>query len=150
MTVPKPGAIEQEMRLNRFLARCGIASRRRSDELIQSGAVLVNGEIVDEPGRVVAVGNDRVEYQGQPVALPALYEYILLNKPAGYLVTRSDPDGRPTVFDLLQDLHPGTVPVGRLDMDTTGLLLLTDDGALGSRLLHPRFTVDKRYMAVVG
>ena len=150
MTVPEPGAIEQEMRLNRFLARCGIASRRRSDELIQSGAVLVNGEIVDEPGRVVAGGNDRVEYQGQPVTLPALYEYILLNKPAGYLVTRSDPDGRPTVFDLLHDLHPGTVPVGRLDMDTTGLLLLTDDGDLGYRLLHPRFTVDKRYMAVVG
>lgn len=149
MEIPEPGTVEQQMRLNRFLARCGIASRRRSDELIQSGVIRINGEIVDEPGRVVAIGNDRVEYQGQPVALPDLYEYVLLNKPAGYLVTRSDPDHRPTVYDLLHDLHPGTVPVGRLDLDTTGLLLLTDDGELGYRLLHPRFVVNKRYVAVV-
>ena len=95
MEIPEPGTVEQQMRLNRFLPRCGIASRRRSDELIQSGVIRINGEIVDEPGRVVAIGNDRVEYQGQPVALPDLYEYVLLNKPAGYLVTRSDPDHRP-------------------------------------------------------
>ena len=149
MGTPEPGAVEQQMRLNRFLARCGIASRRRSDELIQSGVIRVNGEIVDEPGRVVELSTDRVEYQDQPVTLPDQYEYVLLNKPAGYLVTRRDPGNRPTVYDLLQDLHPGTVPVGRLDLDTTGLLLLTDDGELGYRLLHPRFVVDKRYVAVV-
>jgi 23S rRNA pseudouridine2605 synthase len=149
MEAPEPGAVEQQMRLNRFLARCGIASRRRSDELIQNGVISINGEIVDEPGRVVDVNTDRVEYQGLPVILPDQYEYLLLNKPAGYLVTRSDPGKRPTVYDLLQGLHPGTVPVGRLDMDTTGLLLLTDDGELGYRLLHPRFVVDKRYVAVV-
>ena len=150
MTVSEPGAVEQQMRLNRFLARCGIASRRQSDELIQRGVVRVNGEIVAEPGRVIAVAVDRVEYQGRPVELPRLYEYVLLHKPAGYLVTRRDPYNRPTVYDLLGDLHPGTVPVGRLDMDTTGLLLLTDDGNLAYRLLHPRFVVDKRYEAVVG
>ncbi len=142
-------APEPQMRLNRFLARCGVASRRHSDALIQSGAVCVNGEIVAEPGRVVAVSTDRVECRGRVVALPGQYEYVLLHKPAGYLVTRSDPRDRPTVFDLLPDLHPGTVPVGRLDLDTTGLLLLTDDGTLGHRLLHPRFVVTKRYEAVV-
>ena len=137
------------MRLNRFLARCGVASRRHSDALIQSGAVSVNGEVVAEPGRVVAVSADQVECRGRPLTLPGQYEYVLLHKPAGYLVTRSDPRDRPTVFDLLPNLHPGTVPVGRLDLDTTGLLLLTDDGALGHRLLHPRFVVAKRYEAIV-
>jgi 23S rRNA pseudouridine2605 synthase len=140
----------QQMRLNRFLARCGIASRRRSDELIQSGVIRINGEVVDEPGRFVAIGGDQVEYQGRSVVLPDLYEYVLLHKPAGYLVSRGDPEGRPTVYDLVSGLHPGTVPVGRLDMETTGLLLLTDDGDLGYRLLHPRFVVDKHYVAVVG
>ena len=150
VAIPEPGAVEQQMRLNRFLARCGIASRRRSDELIQSGAIRINGAVVAELGRVVTVDVDRVEYQGQPVALPERYEYVLLHKPPGYLVTRSDPGDRPTVYDLVRGLHPGTVPVGRLDMETTGLLLLTDDGDLGYRLLHPRFVVDKRYEAVVG
>ena len=149
MGVPESGIAEQKMRLNRFLARCGIASRRRSDDLIQSGVISVNGEVIYEPGRIVDVANDLVEYQDNTIALPDRYEYLLLNKPGGYLVTRSDPGKRPTVYDLLQDLHPGTVPVGRLDMDTTGLLLLTDDGELGYRLLHPRFVVDKRYLAVV-
>ena len=142
-------APEPQMRLNRFLARCGVASRRHSDALIQSGAVCVNGEVVAEPGRTVAVHADRVECRGRVLTLTSQYEYVLLHKPAGYLVTRRDPRDRPTVFDLLPDLHPGTVPVGRLDLDTTGLLLLTDDGALGHRLLHPRFVVAKRYEAVV-
>ena len=142
-------APEPQMRLNRFLARCGVASRRHSDALIQSGAVRVNGEVVAEPGRVVAVSADQVECRGRVLTLPGQYEYVLLHKPAGYLVTCTDPRDRPTVFDLLPDLHPGTVPVGRLDLDTTGLLLLTDDGALGHRLLHPRFVVAKRYEAIV-
>lgn len=142
-------APEPQMRLNRFLARCGVASRRHSDALIESGEVRINGEVVAEPGRVVAVSADRVECRGHVLTLPGQYEYVLLHKPAGYLVTRSDPRDRPTVFDLLPDLHPGTVPVGRLDLDTTGLLLLTDDGDLGHRLLHPRFVVAKRYEAVV-
>ena len=137
------------MRLNRFLARCGVASRRRSDELVQQGAVSVNGEVVREPALSVDPAADRVECAGRAVLLPGAYEYIVLHKPAGCLVTRSDTRGRPTVFELFDKLHPGTIAVGRLDMDTTGLLLLTDDGELAFRLMHPRFTVEKVYEALV-
>ena len=137
------------MRLNRFLARSGVASRRKSDDLIVSGVVLVNGEVVDQPGNSVDPLRDRVECEGRLVQLPPECEYIVLNKPAGYVVTRSDTHGRPTVFDLLNGQRAGTMPVGRLDMDTTGLLLWTDDGDLAHRLLHPRFVIDKLYEAVV-
>jgi len=137
------------MRLNRFLARAGIASRRKSDALIRRGAVSVNGDVVAEPGCSIVVGRDQVVFQGRQVALPEVFEYIVLHKPAGHLVTRGDTHGRPTVFDRIDDLHPGTVAVGRLDLDTTGLLLLTDDGELAFRLTHPRFEIDKRYEVVV-
>ena len=139
----------ESIRLNRFLARAGVASRRKSDLLIQSGQVRVNGEAVSEPGRSVVVGRDRVECQGRIVVLPERFEYLIFHKPAGCLVTRRDPRGRPTVFDWLGALHPGTVAVGRLDRDTTGLLLLTDDGKLAHRLMHPGFEIDKEYEAVV-
>jgi len=138
------------MRLNRFLARAGIASRRKSDELIRSGVVRVNGEIVSQPGSSVALDQDRVECADQPVVLPDHFEYLLLYKPTGCLVTHSDTHGRPTVFDHLDQVHSGTVAVGRLDQDTTGLLLLTDDGELAFRLMHPRFEVEKRYQVRVG
>lgn len=137
------------MRLNRFLARSGVASRRKSDELILSGAVRVNGQVVDQPGRSVAAGEDVVEVQGQRVVLPEEFEYILLHKPRGCLVTRCDTHGRPTVFAQVSQARPGTVAVGRLDQDTTGALLLTDDGELAFGLLHPRSQVEKRYEAVV-
>ena len=137
------------MRLSRFLARAGVASRRKSDELIQSGVVFVNGEPVVEPGHSVEAGKDKIEYQGVPVHLPDAFEYIVMDKPTGCVVTCSDTHGRPTVFDRINGLHPGTIAVGRLDMDTTGLLLLTDDGELAYRLTHPSFEVDKRYKAVV-
>jgi pseudouridine synthase len=137
------------MRLNRFLARSGVASRRKSDELIASGVVRVNGEIVVELGTSVEPARDEVEYGGKRIQLPVCCEYLLLNKPAGYVVTRSDTHGRPTVFDLVKGQHAGTMPVGRLDMDTTGLLLWTDDGELAHRLLHPSYVVDKLYEAVV-
>ena len=137
------------IRLNRFLARAGIASRRKSDLLIQSGAVEVNGEIVSEPGRGIVVGRDRVEFQGRQVLLPETFEYLAYHKPTGCLVTRSDTHGRSTVFDRIGGLRPGTVAVGRLDQDTTGLLLLTDDGELAFRLMHPRFEIDKCYEVVV-
>jgi len=137
------------MRLSRFLARAGIASRRKSDELVQSGVVRVNGEPVIEPAFRVEAGRDEIECQGVPVHLPDAFEYIVMDKPTGCVVTSSDTHGRPTVFDRIQGLHPGTIAVGRLDMDTTGLLLLTDDGELAYRLTHPRFEVDKRYKAVV-
>src|SRR5256714_15220298 len=129
------------MRLNAYPARAGVASRRKADELIRSGRVTVN----DEPGQLnTQVGRrDRVELDGRPVDLQPL-TYVLLHKPAGVLTTAHDPQGRPTVVDLVD--HPvRVVPVGRLDADTTGALLLTNDGELAHRLAHPRYEVDKVY-----
>lgn len=137
------------MRLNRYLARAGVASRRKSDDLIRSGTVAVNGNVVEEPGHSIVDGWDHVAVAGRPVVLPASFEYIAMHKPASCLTTRRDERGRPTVFEYLDGLHPGTVTVGRLDLDTTGLLLLTDDGELAYRLMHPRFKVEKHYEAVV-
>ena len=129
------------MRLNAYLARAGVASRRGADELIKAGRVRVNGE----PGRLnTFVGRgDAVEFDGEPVA-PQRLAYVLLNKPAGTVTTAHDPQGRPTVVDLV-DLPERVVPVGRLDVDTTGALLLTNDGPLAHRLAHPRYGVEKAY-----
>ena len=137
------------MRLNRYLARSGVASRRHCDDLIRTGAVSINGTPVCEPGRRVDVGSDRVECRGKPVELPANLEYIALNKPVSYLVTRRDTRDRRTVYELVEERHPGTIAVGRLDRDTTGLLLLTNDGELAYRLSHPRFKVEKHYRVLV-
>ena len=137
------------MRLNRYLARSGVASRRHCDDLIRTGSVSINGAPVCEPGRRVDVGNDRVECHGKPVELPANLEYIALNKPVSYLVTRRDTRDRRTVYELVEGRHPGTIAVGRLDRDTTGLLLLTNDGELAYRLSHPRFKVEKHYRVLV-
>ncbi len=142
-------ATASPMRLNRYLARAGIASRRKSDDLVRSGAVAVNGHVVAEPGRSIVAGCDQVAVAGRPVVLPEAFEYIAMHKPASCLTTRSDDRGRSTVFDYLCGVHPGTVTVGRLDLDTTGLLLLTDDGELAFRLMHPRFKVEKLYEVVV-
>ena len=130
------------MRLNAYLARAGIASRRGSDDLIKEGRVKVN----DEPGQLNTYvhAGDRVEVDGEPVAAQQL-TYVLLNKPAGTVTTASDPQGRPTVVQLVDDVPERIVPVGRLDADTTGVLLLTNDGALAHRLAHPRYGVDKVY-----
>ena len=129
------------MRLNAYLARAGIASRRHADELIKAGRVRVNGE----PGRLdTFVGpNDSVDVDGQRVVLQRL-AYVLLHKPAGTVTTARDPQGRPTVVDLV-DVPERVVPVGRLDVDTTGALLLTNDGPLAHRLAHPRYGVEKTY-----
>ena len=130
------------MRLNAYLARAGIASRRGSDDLIKEGRVKVN----DEPGQLNTYvhAGDRVEVDGEPVAAQQL-TYVLLNKPAGTVTTASDPQGRPTVVQLVDEVPERIVPVGRLDADTTGALLLTNDGALAHRLAHPRYGVDKVY-----
>ena len=133
------------MRLNAYLARAGVASRRRADELIKAGRVTVNGE----PGQLntfVARG-DAVAVDGEPVAKQAL-AYVLLHKPAGVVTTARDPHGRPTVLDLV-DHQARVVPVGRLDADTTGALLLTNDGPLAHRLAHPRYGVEKVYEVTV-
>ena len=133
------------MRLNAYLARAGVASRRRADELIKAGRVTVNGE----PGQLntFVQARDRVEVDGQTVELQAL-TYVLLHKPAGTVTTARDPQGRRTVVDLV-DHAARVVPVGRLDADTTGALLLTNDGELAHRLAHPRYEVEKLYEATV-
>jgi 23S rRNA pseudouridine2605 synthase len=133
------------MRLNAFLARAGVASRRRADELIKAGRVTVNGE----PGKLNTIvgARDRVEVDGREVARQRL-AYVLLHKPAGVVTTARDPQGRPTVVDLVA-AEPRVVPVGRLDADTTGALLLTNDGQLAHRLAHPRYGVEKTYVAEV-
>jgi 23S rRNA pseudouridine2605 synthase len=133
------------MRLNAFLARAGVASRRRADELIKAGRVTVNGE----PGQLNTVvrARDRVEVDGREVARQRL-RYVLLHKPTGVVTTARDPQGRPTVVALVPH-EPRVVPVGRLDTDTTGALLLTNDGQLAHRLAHPRYGVEKTYVADV-
>jgi 23S rRNA pseudouridine2605 synthase len=133
------------MRLNAFLARAGVASRRRADELIKAGRVTVNGE----PGQLNTVvgARDRVAVDGVDVARQRL-AYVLLHKPAGVVTTARDPQGRPTVVELVPP-EPRVVPVGRLDADTTGALLLTNDGKLAHRLAHPRYGVEKTYEAEV-
>ncbi len=133
------------MRLNAYLARAGIASRRGADELIKAGRVTVNGE----PGQLntFVESRDRVEVDGKPVERQEL-AYVLLHKPAGVVTTAYDPQGRPTVVDLVPHT-PRVVPVGRLDADTTGALLLTNDGPLAHRLAHPRYGVEKAYEAEV-
>ena len=133
------------MRLNAYLARAGVASRRKADELIKAGRVTVNGAA----GRLntFVESRDRVEVDGLLVALQQL-TYRLLYKPAGVVTTASDPQGRRTVVDLVP-AEPRVVPVGRLDADTTGALLLTNDGELAHKLAHPRYGVEKVYEATV-
>jgi len=133
------------MRLNAFLARAGVASRRRADELIKAGRVTVNGE--EGQLNTVVGARDRVEVDGAEVARQRL-AYVLLHKPAGVVTTARDPQGRPTVVELVPP-EPRVVPVGRLDADTTGALLLTNDGKLAHRLAHPRYGVEKTYEAEV-
>ena len=140
------------MRLQKFLARAGAASRRGSENLMTAGRVTVNGQVVTELGSKVDPLVDQVAVDGVPVRLEGGPVTIMLHKPAGYVTTMSDPQGRPTVAALMADellAHPGLFPVGRLDTDTTGLLLFTDDGQLGHGLLHPRRHVEKRYLALV-
>ena len=137
--------VGRRMRLNAWLARAGVASRRGADELIKAGRVTVNGE----PGQLntFVAARDRVELDGRPLAKQRL-AYVLLHKPAGVVTTARDPQGRPTVVELV-DHRARVVPVGRLDADTTGALLLTNDGDLAHRLAHPRYEVDKVYVADV-
>jgi 23S rRNA pseudouridine2605 synthase len=131
------------VRLNAWLARAGVASRRGADELIKAGRVMVNGE----PGRLntFVQAHDDVRLDGAPLAKQRL-AYVLLHKPAGVVTTARDPQGRRTVVDLV-DHEARVVPVGRLDADTTGALLLTNDGDLAHRLAHPRYGVEKVYVA---
>ena len=135
------------MRINRFLALCKIASRRKSEELVTAGKIKINGHLAvlaDD----VDPEKDTVEYNGKKLTIPESYEYFLLNKPSGVISAASDDRGRKVVTDFLPD-GSHAVPVGRLDFDTTGVLLLTNDGELTYRLTHPSFGVRKIYRAKV-
>jgi 23S rRNA pseudouridine2605 synthase len=136
------------MRLQKFLARAGAASRRGSEDLIAAGRVTVNGQVVTEAGTKVDPRTDTVTFDGAVLSVGEAQVYIALNKPLGVVTTMSDPQGRPTVANLVPVAdNPGLFPVGRLDAETTGLLLFTTDGELSHRLLHPRWHVEKVYLA---
>lgn len=134
------------MRLQKYMAACGVASRRRCEAIIAEGRVTVNGQVVTEMGTQVE-DSDRVCVDGKPIAPEPEKRYILYHKPMGEISTAHDPEGRATVVDRFRDFPVRLYPVGRLDFDSEGLLLLTNDGALTQRLLHPSQEVDKVYLA---
>jgi pseudouridine synthase len=139
------------MRLNRFLSVSGIASRRAADELIRQGRVEINGRVVAELGTQVEPGRDDVRVDGRRVRSAPDRRYLLLNKPRGVVSTRVDPEGRTTVIDLLArgGIRGYFYPIGRLDYDSEGLLLLTNDGTFAERVAHPRYHLERTYEALV-
>ena len=136
------------MRLNKFLAHAGIASRRKCDDLILAGYVKVNGVKVKKVGVVIDEEKDKVTFKGKPVVLDKRKIYAVLNKPRGVVTTAKDEFRRKTVLDLLA-IQERVFPIGRLDYDTTGVLLLTNDGELTNRLLHPNYKVEKVYRVLL-
>ncbi len=136
------------MRLNKFLAHSGVASRRKCDELIFAGKVKINGETVKIPGVDIDPSIDKVEINGK-LLKPEKKIYIVLNKPANVLSTLKDDFNRKIITDLIKDVQERVYPVGRLDYDVEGIILLTNDGDLSNRLIHPRFKVEKTYLATV-
>ena len=137
------------VRLQKFLAEAGLASRRKAEEIIMSGRVRVNGKVVTELGTRVDPARDLVVVDGAPVERLSKRRYVLLYKPPGCVTTLSDPQGRPTARGYLQGVKERVFPVGRLDYDSEGLLLLTNDGDLAQRLTHPSYGVEKTYLAEV-
>jgi 23S rRNA pseudouridine2605 synthase len=135
------------MRLNRYIAQAGLASRRKADELIAGGRVRINGRIARELGTDVG-SEDRVEVDGSSVRPARTFVYLVLHKPVGVVTSLRDPQGRRTIVELLPP-GPRVVPAGRLDYDTSGVLLVTNDGELTHKLLHPRFGVEKVYRATI-
>jgi len=133
-----------KMRINKFLSLCGVASRRAADEIVREGRVQVNGEVLDEPGREVDEG-DNVRVDGKRVSPPKRHRIILFHKPAGCVCSASDPQDRATVYDYLPAEYRSMKYIGRLDLQSRGLLLFTDDGDLIYRLTHPKFEVPRSY-----
>jgi len=130
------------------MAQAGIASRRKCEEYIKKGRVTVDGKVVTELGSKVDPKNSAITFDGRPLVQEEIV-YILLNKPTGYVTTLSDPQGRPIVTDLLHGIRQRVFPVGRLDFDTEGALILTNDGSLSQFIQHPRHEVNKTYVAIV-
>lgn len=137
------------IRLQKYLAQCGVASRRKSESLITAGRVRVDGQIIRDMGVKIVPEEQQVLFDGKKIALQETRVYILLNKPKGYVTTLADPQGRPVVTDLLNDSTLRLFPVGRLDLDTEGALLLTNDGELANKIQHPSHEVTKTYEAIV-
>ena len=137
------------MRLQKFIAECGVASRRSAEKIIESGRVYVNGDLVDYMGCEVDPDRDMVEVDGKVIKPESKKYYIVLNKPKNYVTTVSDDLGRPTIMNLVEDIDARIYPVGRLDFDTTGLLIMTNDGDFANKLTHPRNVVNKTYIARV-
>lgn len=137
------------MRINKYIASCGVASRRKAEEIILQGRVKVNGKTVEELSFSVDENNDIVEIDNEQIGLDEKKVYIVLNKPEGYITTVKDQFDRPSVLDLVKDIKERIYPIGRLDYETSGLLILTNDGDLTYTLTHPKHGVDKTYMAIV-
>ena len=141
--------MSETIRLQKYLAQCGIASRRKSEEIIRSGRVKVDGITVTELGTTVSPETQNITVDDREVRKEEEKVYLLLNKPKGYVTTLSDPQGRPIVTDLIREKQHRLFPVGRLDIDTEGALILTNDGALAQRIQHPRNEVTKTYESLV-
>ena len=136
------------MRLNKFLSNSGLASRRKCDQLIEEGKVFVNGKQVTELGSQINEKKDKVTVEGKIITLPSSFVYIKLNKPKGYACTAHDEKGRKTIYDLI-DSEERLFSIGRLDYDTEGLILLTNDGDFANKVAHPKFNIDKEYRVTV-
>ncbi len=146
----RPRSLQSKTRrLNQALSSAGLTSRRRADEWIKSGRVIVNGTIIKEPGFRVVLGRDRICVDGKEIPAPPDRFYLMLNKPFGYISSLRDPEGRPVVTDLIMEILQRVFPVGRLDFDSMGLLLFTNDGEWAYRLTHPRYRVPRTYKATV-
>jgi 23S rRNA pseudouridine2605 synthase len=140
---------DNSMRLNKYLAECGVASRRKADELIAEGSVIVNGKKVYELGTKVYPGTDRITVSGKPVKAPTHKVYILFHKPKNVVTTMDDPEGRPMIADYFERLPVRVFPVGRLDWDTEGMILLTNDGEFAQKVNHPSKEIMKTYLVKV-
>jgi 23S rRNA pseudouridine2605 synthase len=136
-------------RLNKIISMAGIASRRRADELICAGLVTVNGRVETSLGSKAIWGVDSITVDGRAIPAPPRKIYVVVHKPFGYVSTLHDPEGRPIIRDLIKDVKERIYPVGRLDFDSSGLLILTNDGELAHRLMHPRFHIPRTYKVTV-
>lgn len=136
------------MRLNKFLSNSGVASRRKCDELISQGKVFVNGKVVTELGLQINEKKDKVMVEGKQIKLPSSFVYIKLNKPKGYACTAHDEKGRKTIYELI-DTDERLFSIGRLDYDTEGLILLTNDGDFANKVAHPKYAIEKEYRVTV-
>lgn len=139
----------ESIRLQKYLAHCGIASRRKAEEIISQGRITINGSVVTSMGEKILPGRDMICCDGKPVTQVEEFVYVLLNKPKGYVTTLSDPQGRPVVTSLVKELPQRLFPVGRLDLDTEGALILTNDGNLAQNIQHPSHETNKTYEALL-